>query len=115
MRALHDAEALRSKTLELEKQTELLHAVTDNAEAYVYRKSAREPFQLAMAGLPAPQGTVASRLATHPAEPNIFYTANNHGLFRSQDAGLSWRALDIPWPAGAFRERVSALALFTQR
>jgi HD-GYP domain-containing protein (c-di-GMP phosphodiesterase class II) len=35
VRALHDADALRAKTLELQKQTELLHAVTDNAEAYV--------------------------------------------------------------------------------
>ncbi len=35
VRALHDADALRTKTLELQKQSELLHAVTDNAEAYV--------------------------------------------------------------------------------
>ena len=35
VRAMHDAAELRSKTLALQKQTELLHAVTDNAEAYV--------------------------------------------------------------------------------
>ena len=35
VRALHDVDALRSKSLELQKQTELLHAVTDNTEAYV--------------------------------------------------------------------------------
>lgn len=35
VRARHDADALRLKTLELEKQTELLHAVTDNADAWV--------------------------------------------------------------------------------
>jgi len=35
VRAMHDADALRSKTLELQKQTELLHAVTDNTESYV--------------------------------------------------------------------------------
>lgn len=84
-----------------------------NAEAYVYRKSAGEPFALAMAGLPDPHGTIASRLAVHPDQPHIFYAANNHGLFRSQDAGLSWCALDIPWPEGIFRHRVSALAVFS--
>ena len=35
VRALHNAAELRAKTLELQKQSELLHAVTDNAEAYV--------------------------------------------------------------------------------
>jgi PAS domain S-box-containing protein len=35
VRARHDADSLRAKTRELEKQTELLHAVTDNVEAYV--------------------------------------------------------------------------------
>jgi PAS domain S-box-containing protein len=32
---MHDADALRSKTLKLQKQTELLYAVTDNTESYV--------------------------------------------------------------------------------
>ncbi|MFQ5644199.1 MAG: HD domain-containing phosphohydrolase [Thiogranum sp.] len=35
VRAMQNAAELRSKTLALQKQTELLHAVTDNAEAYV--------------------------------------------------------------------------------
>jgi len=35
VRASHDADTLRSKSLELQKQSELLHAVTDNTEAYV--------------------------------------------------------------------------------
>lgn len=83
-----------------------------NAEAYVYRKSAGEPFELAMEGLPAAAGTVASRLATHPDEPHAFYAANNHGLFRSQDGGLRWEALEITWPEGIFRRGVSGLAAF---
>ena len=35
VRAQHDAAELRARALELQRQTELLHAVTDNAEAYV--------------------------------------------------------------------------------
>lgn len=81
-----------------------------NAEAYLYRKAAGQPFELAMHGLPAAPGTVASRLATHPSEPHVFYAANNHGLFRSQDGGMNWKALDVPWPQGAFRHGVDALA-----
>ncbi len=42
VRASHDADELRNKTRELEKQTELLHAVTDNAEAYVILMDAQQ-------------------------------------------------------------------------
>lgn len=83
-----------------------------NAEAYVYRKAAGDAFELAMEGLPAADGTVASRLATHADEPGVFYAANNHGLFRAVDAGRSWRALEIDWPAGAFERGVAALVVF---
>ncbi len=86
----------------------------DSAEAYVYRKSAGEPFRLAMQGLPDGSGTVASRLATHQNEPHVFYAANNHGLFRSEDGGMSWKALEIAWPDGVFSHRVSALATFAE-
>lgn len=80
------------------------------AEAYVYRKTARRPFELAMEGLPDAQGTIASRLATHPDEPGVIYAANNHGLFRAADAGRTWQALEIPWPPRAFAHGVEALA-----
>ena len=86
----------------------------DHAAAYVYRKRDGEPFELAMDGLPAARGTVASRFATHPDEPNVFYAANNRGLFRSEDSGMSWRTLEIAWPEGACRHGTSALALFAR-
>lgn len=79
------------------------------AEAYLYRKAGRRLFELAMAGLPAGQGTIASRLATHPDEPGVFYAANNHGLFRSPDAGQSWQVIEIPWPQHAFAHGIAAL------
>ncbi len=84
-----------------------------NAEAYVYRKTKGQPFELVMEGLPAAVGTVASRLVTHPEEPGVFFAANNHGLFRSKDAGRNWKALEVAWPEGVFRRGVGALAVFT--
>lgn len=80
-----------------------------NAEAYVYRRSGRRTFAQAREGLPAPRGTVASRLAVNPAEPGVIYAANNHGAFRSADAGRSWTALEAAWPRGAFTRGVDAL------
>lgn len=54
-----------------------------------------------VAGLPAAHGTLAAVLAVNQAEPGIFYAANNHGLYRSADTGLSWErlnVLDMTWP-----------------
>jgi photosystem II stability/assembly factor-like uncharacterized protein len=82
-----------------------------NAEAYIYRKAAGAAFELAMDGLPAADGTVTSRLATAADEPGVFYAANNHGVFRSQDGGRSWRALPVDWPPEAFGGGVAALAV----
>lgn len=84
-----------------------------NAEAYVYRKANGGSFEQAMDGLPQAQGTVASRLATHPEEKGSFYAANNHGLFHSEDGGRSWEAFGIEWPEGVFRRGVDALAVFS--
>lgn len=84
-----------------------------SAEAYVYRKSADGGFELAMDRLPAADGTVASRFATPPGEPGVFYAANNHGLFRSQDGAATWEELPIEWPKGVFRGGVDALVAFS--
>lgn len=83
-----------------------------NAEAYLYRKMKSGAFEPVMEGLPQARGTVASRLATHPDEPGIFYAANNHGLFRSEDAGRIWKAREVDWPEGVFHRGVDALAVF---
>jgi len=80
------------------------------AEAFVYRKTAGRSFRLAMEGLPDAQGTVVSRFATHPDELGVMYAANNHGIFRSPDAGQTWKALEIPWPQQVFAHGIEALA-----
>jgi PAS domain S-box-containing protein len=62
VRALHDADALRAKTLQLQKQTELLHAVTDNAEAYVVLLDDQQRVLFANARLASATGTEPQEL-----------------------------------------------------
>jgi hypothetical protein len=80
------------------------------AEAYVYRKTGLKGWEPAMSSLPDAKGTTASHFATHAGEPGVIYAANNHGLFRSDDAGRSWKALDLPWPEPGLEDGVEALA-----
>src|SRR5437660_9757233 len=81
------------------------------AESYVYRKTGLKGWEQAMSGLPEAKGTTVSRFATHAGEPGgVVYAANNRGLFRSEDAGRSWKALDLPWPEPGLADGVEALA-----
>lgn len=82
-----------------------------SAESVLYRRVGRGPWQQVRAGFPEPRGLLASVLATHAAEPGIFYAANNQGVFRSADAGLSWETLPIPWPQGLRFGRAHALVV----
>jgi hypothetical protein len=81
-----------------------------SAEAYVYRKTGLKRWEQAMNGLPEAKGTTASRFAAHAGEPGVIYAANNRGLFKSDDAGRSWKALDITWPEPGLADGVEALA-----
>ena len=63
-----------------------------------------------MNGLPEAKGTTASRFASHAGEPGVIYAANNRGLFRSEDAGRTWKALEISWQGLGLAEGVEALA-----
>ena len=81
-----------------------------SAEAYVYRKTRLKPWKQAMRGLPEAKGTTVSQFATHADEPGVMYAANNRGLCRSDDAGQSWKGLDVPWPKPGLAEGVEALA-----
>ena len=72
----------------------------ENAQSAIFRRSGSGPFQLVSEGLPAQPGTLASILASNEAEPGVFYAANNQGIFRSPNAGVTWEELPIPWPSG---------------
>jgi photosystem II stability/assembly factor-like uncharacterized protein len=80
-----------------------------SAEAFVYRKTGLNRWEQAMVGLPEAMGTTVSRFATHVGEPGVIYGANNRGLFRSDDAGQSWKGLDLPWPKPGLADGVQAL------
>jgi hypothetical protein len=80
------------------------------AEAYVYRKTGVQRWEQSMSGLPGAKATTVSRFATHAGEPGVIYAANNRGLFRSGDAGRSWKAMDLPWPGPGLADGVAAVA-----
>ncbi len=80
-----------------------------SAESAIYRRTGGSPWQQVRDGLPEPRGLLASVLVANEAEPGVFYAANNQGVFRSADAGTSWEALRIRWPAGTRLGRASGL------
>src|SRR5229473_742363 len=82
-----------------------------SAESALYRRSGNGPWQRVQDGFPEPRGLLTAVLATHEAEPGVFYAANNKGALRSADAGSSWEALPIRWPQGMRIGRAHALAV----
>jgi hypothetical protein len=84
------------------------------AESAIYRRSGDGPWQVIRDGLPPAHGLLASVLATNETEPGVFYAANNQGVFRSADTGLSWETLPIPWPTDAYPERAHALIVVSR-
>lgn len=85
-----------------------------SAESALYRRVGSNPWQQVSEGLPSTRGMLASVLATNEAEPGVFFAANNHGLFRSTDAGVSWENLSIPWPTGMQLGRAHALLVMPE-
>jgi photosystem II stability/assembly factor-like uncharacterized protein len=86
-----------------------------SAASAIYRRAGAGAWQQAQEGLPAPDGTLASVLAANESEPGVFYAANNQGVYRSPDAGLSWARLDISWPDGPGGHRPQALLVVEAR
>jgi photosystem II stability/assembly factor-like uncharacterized protein len=72
----------------------------EQAESAVFRRTGGGPWREVRAGLPEPQGQRAALVAIHPAESGVFYLATDDGLYRSSDAGATWRRLEADWPEG---------------
>lgn len=69
------------------------------AESYIYMRSMdEEKWNLITAGLPEPKGTVISILDTNSKIGGEFYCLNNRGIFCSNDSGISWHHIEVPWP-----------------
>jgi hypothetical protein len=86
-----------------------------SAESAIFRRQGREgAWERVMDGLPPARGTLASVLAANPAEPGVFYAANNRGVYRSPDAGRSWERLAIAWPDTGDDLRRPAALLVTE-
>lgn len=81
------------------------------AESAIYRRSRSNQWQQVRDGLPAPRGLLASALVANETEPGVFYAANNKGIFRSADAGLTWEEMPIRWPVGTRMGRAGALVV----
>jgi photosystem II stability/assembly factor-like uncharacterized protein len=81
------------------------------AEAQLYRRHGAEAWQPLSAGLPEPRGTRAYVLATHPAEPGVFYAATGQALYRSSDSGLHWEQQQVTWPDDRAYSSVTALVV----
>ena len=83
-----------------------------SGQAALYRRTGDGPWREIRKGLPEPRGTLAYALATHDAEPGVFYAAPHQGeLYRSADAGLSWERLDLTWPDGFQPDDLNGLAV----
>ncbi|MFB6178546.1 MAG: WD40/YVTN/BNR-like repeat-containing protein [Halorientalis sp.] len=68
------------------------------AQSYVYRRVDGDDWTRVDSDvLPTGEGVLRAVLAT-TGDPGVVYAANNYGLYRSDDTGGSWLALDVPWP-----------------
>lgn len=81
------------------------------AESYVYRKRGDGPWErLDDQGLPTGEGVLRTVFA-RGREAGEVYAANNRGLFRTDDAGDSWRRLEVEWPQAFESQAVRGLAV----
>lgn len=81
------------------------------AESVIYRRARGSAWQRVAGGLPAERGMLGSVLAANPAEPGVFYAANNLGLYQSADAGRSWERLAVPWPEARDAPRPASMSV----
>jgi photosystem II stability/assembly factor-like uncharacterized protein len=81
------------------------------ATSYLLRRTNNGPWQRSETGLPQARGSLIATVETTEAEPGTFYLASNHGLFRSQDAGLTWQHLTPQWPERYRKQHVQQMVI----
>ena len=86
--------------------------VAENAETFVYRKeSDSDEWKTVTDGLSEPRGSTIMHFAASAKTPGEFYAVNNHGLFHSLNAGISWKKLDTLWSKKYHHQTPWALAI----
>ncbi|HWV23847.1 MAG TPA: hypothetical protein VNZ58_06635 [Thermomicrobiales bacterium] len=79
--------------------------------AAIYRQEGDDPWQRVFIGLPADEGTTLAMIEADPGISRSFYAVNNRGLYFSEDGGLTWERLDVPWKDSYLDRRPAALAI----
>jgi photosystem II stability/assembly factor-like uncharacterized protein len=80
---------------------------TGSAETYLYRRRGRAPWER-LDGIPTGDGVLRAVLEAGSASEEL-YALDNEGLYRTADAGDSWRRLAVDWPKGYRQEAPRAL------
>jgi photosystem II stability/assembly factor-like uncharacterized protein len=83
----------------------------ENARSYIYRKAGKNNWKEITSGLPRSEGTTVSFLAANPNVAGEFYAANNTGVYKTKDTGLSWEKIELPWEDSFETQNVHHLAL----
>lgn len=81
----------------------------------IYRQEGDDPWVKAVDGLPDNKGTTLAMLAADPGISRSFYAVTNRGLYFSDDGGLTWTRLDVPWKDDYLGRRPAGIAIGTTR
>jgi photosystem II stability/assembly factor-like uncharacterized protein len=79
-------------------------------ESYLYRRNGGAWERLDDRGIPTGEGVYRAVLE-HGADEATFWAANNHGLYRTDDGGDSWTALDATFPDRVSDQTCRGLAI----
>jgi photosystem II stability/assembly factor-like uncharacterized protein len=85
----------------------------EDAKSFIYRRSedTSGQWELISKGVPEPGGTMIAILVASSKNAGEFYAVSNRGIFCSNDSGISWKALDIPWPREYHSQHPWSLAI----
>lgn len=87
------------------------HGGRGEPQAAIYRREGEDPWLQVSDGLPDDKGTTLSMLVADPGVSRSFYALNNQGLYATNDGGLTWSRLNVPWKDGYLNRRPAALAV----